>query len=69
MVTAGLYAMIGFCTFAPHVLLGLFARELAPTFASTAGGFVKAIGQVGGAAAGAPLSMVVERYGWSMASY
>eukprot|EP00466_Bigelowiella_natans_P006091 jgi/Bigna1/80906/fgenesh1_pg.75_\ len=57
--TSVLYWLIGFFSFAPHVLIGLFARELAPANASTAGGFVKAVGQMGGAFAGAPLSMLV----------
>ncbi|GAB5367276.1 hypothetical protein AAMO2058_001216300 [Amorphochlora amoebiformis] len=64
-----LYALIGFCTFAPHVLIGLFARELAPKNASTAGGFVKAVGQLGGAFAGAPLSMIAGMYGWQAVAY
>eukprot|EP00467_Chlorarachnion_reptans_P012653 CAMPEP_0114525640 /NCGR_PEP_ID=MMETSP0109-20121206/22545_1 /TAXON_ID=29199 /ORGANISM="Chlorarachnion reptans, Strain CCCM449" /LENGTH=411 /DNA_ID=CAMNT_0001707261 /DNA_START=108 /DNA_END=1340 /DNA_ORIENTATION=+ len=71
MVTSGLYALIGFCSFAPHVLIGLFARELAPKYASTAGGFVKALGQLGGSFAGAPLSKVVSSYpegGWKVAA-
>mmetsp|Transcript_8507 Transcript_8507/g.15734 ORF Transcript_8507/g.15734 Transcript_8507/m.15734 type:complete len:235 (-) Transcript_8507:330-1034(-) len=68
-ITSILYAGIGFCSFAPHVLLGLFARELAPEFQSTAGGFVKAVGQLGGAFAGQPLSYYVEKYGWSLASW
>lgn len=65
-----LYAALGFFTFAPHVLLGLFAREVVPeNYASTAGGFVKALGQMGGAFAGAPLSALVSSYGWAWAAW
>uniref|UniRef100_A0A7S2TRC1 Major facilitator superfamily (MFS) profile domain-containing protein n=1 Tax=Lotharella oceanica TaxID=641309 RepID=A0A7S2TRC1_9EUKA len=66
---AGLYFVIGFFTFAPHVLIGLFARELCPSKPSTAGGFVKALGQIGGAFAGAPLMYIVATYDWKAAFY
>ena len=58
------YFTFGFGTFGPHMLVGLTARELFPRWPSTAGSFSKSLAQVGGAAAGVPLSMVAESYGW-----
>ncbi len=53
---AAAYFALGALSFIPHMLIGLDARETAPPgTAETAGGFVKAVGQLGGAAAGAPL--------------
>ena len=61
------YFLFGVFSFAPHVLIGLFARELCrPIVQSTAGGVVKFLGQVGGAMAGAPLGVVVDMYGWGV---
>ena len=51
----------GCCFTAPHVLIGLAARELtAPNVASTAGGFVAAISKFGSSVAGAPLGAVTQ---------
>ena len=60
-----IYAGLGFCAFPVHVLLGLFSREVVPpAVSSSAGGFVKCIAQIGGAAAGYPLGKLQETYGW-----
>lgn len=59
------YALLGFCAFPVHVLLGLFSREVvASNVSSSAGGFVKAIAQIGGAFAGYPLGLLQQRAGW-----
>jgi len=59
------YALLGFCAFPVHVLLGLFSREVvAPNVSSSAGGFVKAIAQIGGAFAGYPLGLLQQQAGW-----
>ena len=59
------YAWLGFCAFPVHVLLGLFSREVvASNVSSSAGGFVKAIAQIGGAFAGYPLGLLQQRAGW-----
>ena len=56
---------LGIFSFAPHMLIGLAAREWTrPQAASTAGGLVKFIAQVGGASAGAPLGALVTLYSW-----
>lgn len=58
-------ACVGAFAFAPHMLFGLAAREVVPSnVASTAGGFVKAIGQLGGAVAGAPFGALLQGPGW-----
>jgi sugar phosphate permease len=50
-----LYGALGITAFAPHVLNGLAAREVAPAgTTATAGGFAKSLGQLGGALAGWP---------------
>jgi len=50
-----LYGALGVTAFAPHVLNGLAAREVAPVgTTATAGGFAKSLGQLGGALAGWP---------------
>jgi hypothetical protein len=60
-----IYGLIGVFSFAPHVLNGLAAREYsAPAIQSSAGGFTKALGQVGGAMAGYPLGQMVAKSGW-----
>lgn len=60
-----IYAGLGFCAFPVHVLLGLFSREVVPpAVSSSAGGFVKCIAQIGGAAAGYPLGRLQQEYGW-----
>jgi sugar phosphate permease len=62
---AALYAALGLAAFPPHVLNGLMSRELAPPGAqSTAGGFTKAAGQLGAAAADALLPAIAQRAGW-----
>ena len=59
------YVLIGFFAFPVHVLLGLFSREVVPkALGSSAGGFVKAIAQVGGAFAGLPLGLLQRSLGW-----
>lgn len=59
------YFFLGVFSFAPHVLIGLAAREWTPSkLHSTAGGFVKALSSVGAACAGAPLGAFVNSYGW-----
>ena len=64
------YGITGFFTFGPHVLVGLYARELVDVeVASTAGGYVKFFGQVGSALAGAPLGRYVDQYEWSSIPY
>ena len=56
---------LGFSAFPVHVLLGLFSREVVPpAVSSSAGGFVKCIAQIGGAAAGYPLGRLQQAYGW-----
>ena len=62
---AVVFFAVGALTFAPHVLLGLTSREISPPGAmSSAGGFVKGLGQLGSALAGVPLSMLQQRVGW-----
>ena len=62
---AATYFALGFCAFGPHVLNGLAARELAPHgVQATAGGFSKALGQLGGTLAGYPLGILLDRLGW-----
>jgi sugar phosphate permease len=57
--------MIGFSSFAPHVLIGLAARELVPASqSSTAGGLVTMVSRTGGALAGAPIGFLADKYGW-----
>lgn len=59
------YAALGCTAFAPHMLNGLAAREWShPGVQSTAGGFSKAMGQLGGTVAGLPLGMAIDTYGW-----
>jgi OPA family sugar phosphate sensor protein UhpC-like MFS transporter len=61
-----IYCLFGFTSFAPHVLNGLASREFtAPNVQSSAGGFAKALGQLGGAMAGAPLGFAIDNYGFS----
>ena len=66
MVAQLCYLWLGLCAFPVHVLLGLFSREVVPpSVSTTAGGFVKMIAQMGGAAAGYPLGMLQQAYGWN----
>ena len=63
-----LYAAAGMLASAPHVLNGLASREFAAPWAqSSAGGFTKALGQMGGAVAGAPLGRLAAAHGWGPA--
>ena len=65
-----LFFMLGFATFAPHMLIGLIARELTPaTMHSSAGCLAKAAGQLGGVFAGFPISFIAQRYGWAAMSW
>lgn len=65
VVPQAAYFLLGIFSFAPHVLIGLAAREWTNMkVASTAGGMVKFIAQIGGASAGAPLGTLVGVYGW-----
>ena len=60
-----IYFLLGLTLFAPHVLIGLAAREWAPAaLYSTSGGFVKMFAQIGGACAGTPVAYLIEAYGW-----
>lgn len=62
---AGAYFLLGVISFAPHVLNGLVAREVAaPSVLSSAGGFTKALGQAGGACAGFPIGRLAASSGW-----
>lgn len=59
------YFAVGFLAFPVHVLLGLASRELvAPEAASTAGGLVKFVAQLGASSAGYPLGHFQRHYGW-----
>ena len=59
------YFFLGLTLFAPHVLIGLAAREWAPKeYYSTSGGFVKCFAQIGGSFAGAPVAFLIEKQGW-----
>ena len=64
------FAVLGFSAFAPHMLIGLTARELTPKhMQSSAGCFAKAAGQLGGAFAGYPLSALAGSMGWEAARW
>jgi sugar phosphate permease len=66
---AAVYAALGFCAFGPHVLNGLAAREYAPrAVQASAGGFSKALGQLGGTVAGYPLGLLFHSLGWRAAA-
>lgn len=65
-----LYFILGVCTFPPHVLNGLISRELAhPLVLSTAGGFTKAIGQLGSALMEMYVLRLADIYQWSTIFY
>ena len=65
-VLYAIIACVGAFAFAPHMLFGLAAREVVPPeVSSTAGGFVKGIGQLGGAVAGQPFGSLLQTVGWS----
>jgi len=60
------FFMLGFSSFAPHVLIGLAARELVPPHqSSTAGGLVTMVSRAGGVFAAAPLATLQKQYQWS----
>lgn len=64
-IAAGAYLLLGLASFGPHVLNGLATRELAdPRVQASAGGFSKALGQLGGTAAGYPLGLLLDSHGW-----
>jgi sugar phosphate permease len=66
LVVYAIIACVGAFAFAPHMLFGLAAREIVPSeVSSTAGGFVKGIGQLGGAVAGQPFGLLLQSYGWT----
>ncbi len=59
------FLLLGLFSFAPHVLIGLAAREwVHPKAGTSAHGLVSFIARVGGAAAGAPFGRYVEMQGW-----
>lgn len=59
------YALMGLFAFGPHVLNGLASREYADRrVQASAGGFTKALGQLGGTLAGYPLGLLLEARGW-----
>ena len=65
-----IYFMLGFFSFAPHMLIGLTAREITPRrLNSSAGCFAKAAGQLGGAFAGYPLTALAANFGWSSVTW
>jgi OPA family sugar phosphate sensor protein UhpC-like MFS transporter len=58
--------LIGTFIFAPQMLVGLFAAELAhKKAAATATGFVGFFAYLGAAFAGGPLAQITEAYGWN----
>jgi [ribosomal protein S5]-alanine N-acetyltransferase len=64
------YFFLGFFSFAPHVLIGLAAREWTPeNLRSTAGGFVKGLSCLGAAIAGSPMGALIEANGWHVSLY
>jgi sugar phosphate permease len=59
------YFLAGLLAFGPHVLNGLASREYADRrVQASAGGFTKALGQLGGTAAGYPLGLLLHSHGW-----
>lgn len=60
-----MYFLIGFASFPPHSLIGLFSREICPKEIRTSAGCVaKAVGQIGAIMAGYPLILIAQTYGW-----
>ena len=56
---------IGFWIFGPQMLIGVAAAELAhKKAAATSSGFTGLFGYIGAAAAGYPLGVVADQYGW-----
>eukprot|EP00040_Diaphanoeca_grandis_P018310 m.96261 g.96261 ORF g.96261 m.96261 type:complete len:457 (+) comp26880_c0_seq1:92-1462(+) len=65
-----IYFLVGVCSFPPHSLIGLTAREIVPeNMRSTAGCVAKAVGQIGAAAGGFPLEQLAQAYGWGCVGY
>ena len=59
------FLSLGLFSFAPHVLIGLAAREwVHPKAGTSAHGLVSFIARLGGAAAGAPFGRYVQVNGW-----
>ncbi|MBS0634328.1 MAG: MFS transporter [Verrucomicrobia bacterium] len=59
-------ALIGFMIFGPQMLIGVAAVELAHKSAiATSSGFVSCISYMGAAAAGYPLGIIIQEFGWS----
>lgn len=59
-------ALIGFMIFGPQMLIGVAAVELAHKSAiATSSGFVSCISYMGAAAAGYPLGLIIQEFGWS----
>jgi sugar phosphate permease len=48
----GLYFFFGFFSFVPHMMIGLYSRELFPDLPSTAASLTKLIAQIGAGFAG-----------------
>jgi sugar phosphate permease len=59
-----LYFYFGFMSFVPHMMIGLYSREIFPLLPSTAASFIKLIAQIGAGFAGYPTSLIVSQYGW-----
>jgi MFS transporter, OPA family, sugar phosphate sensor protein UhpC len=64
MVISTVLFFAGFGVYGPKTLCGLAVRETHSVAAGTAGGFLGAAGQVGAAAAGYPLGLIADNYGW-----
>jgi hypothetical protein len=63
---AVLYFFIGLLAFPAHVLNGLVSREWSPAAVqSSAGGFTKALGQLGASTADGSILIIAQLYGWS----
>eukprot|EP00198_Chlamydomonas_reinhardtii_P001258 XP_001690593.1 hexose-phosphate transporter [Chlamydomonas reinhardtii] len=59
-------AAIGFCIYGPQMLVGLCGAELVhPASVGASQGVLGWIAYLGAANAGVPLSLIIERYGWS----
>eukprot|EP00943_MAST-04B_sp_MAST-4B-sp1_P000711 g711.t1 len=57
---------LGFSVYGPKTMCGLAVREMFDKqFAGTAGGVLGLAGQIGAAAAGYPLGLVADKYGWN----
>jgi OPA family sugar phosphate sensor protein UhpC-like MFS transporter len=64
-LTGILIAAVGFFIFGPQMLIGVAAAELSHSKATgTATGFIGTFAYLGSAAAGVPLGLVIDNYGW-----